>query len=359
MSAVTVRRALIVKFGAIGDVAMALPAVRRLHETGFEVDWVCGAAVLPLLAGFPWIRTIVADDRAILKGSTLARVRALAQLWGGIGRTEYDLCATLYYDARYRLVALPVRARRKIMLSREGRERRLIAARHYSDEYARILLAEEDTCRAGSLAPLRPEKFPASPLRGKAATLRIALVPGGASNMLREQTLRRWPVERYAELARELLARGSEVILIGGPDDVWVRPHFAGMDVTDAIGSLSLPEVIAVSDTCDLVVSHDTGPMHLAGMSGAGLVALFGPTDPGNFLPRRAGVRGIWGGEGFACRPCYDGRDFAPCRDNGCMQQITVGMVLTQIDALLAERAAGSVAPGRIVLPSSMEASAR
>jgi heptosyltransferase-2 len=352
----TIRRVLIIKFGAIGDVVMAIPAVHALHLAGAKVDWVCGPAVAPLLECYPWIRTIVVDDRAILKGSAAERVRELFGLWWAVGWVKYDLCATLYYDSRYRIVTIPVRSERRILLSRGQRGRKLVAARHHCDEYARILLEEADSCRPESRMPLRPERLPECGLPARRAAVRVGIVPGGASNMMRQQTLRRWPVARYAALARELLGRGYEVVLIGGPEDAWVRPEFSGLGVIDSIGILSLPEVIAACDTCDVVVSHDTGPMHLAGLSRAALLGLFGPTDPGNFLPRREGVRGIWGGEGFACRPCYDGRDFAPCLDNGCMQQITTRMVLSQMDELLAERADGKAGQQRVVLPSSMRA---
>src|SRR5665213_329232 len=100
-------RVLIVKFGAIGDVIMALPAVRALYERqggDGRIDWVCGPAVAPLLACYPWIRTIVADDRAILKGSAAERLTALLELWKSVGLAKYELCVTLYYDARYRIV---------------------------------------------------------------------------------------------------------------------------------------------------------------------------------------------------------------------------------------------------------------
>jgi heptosyltransferase-2 len=350
-------RVLIVKLGAIGDVIMAIPAVHALHQRGAQIDWICGPAVAPLLACYPWIRPIVADDRAILTGSIVHRLRALTKLWNQIGRSRYDLSATLYYDARYKLLTLPVRAQRKLMLSWTARDSRLIPTRHHSDEYVRILLGNEDTCRAQSAAPVRPERLPASPLPERSTPIRVGIVPGGASNMLRQQTLRRWPVTNYVQLTRELLDRGYEVVLLGGPDDAWVRPDFAGLPVIDAIGALSLPEVISACDTCDVVVSHDTGPMHLVGLSRAALIGLFGPTDPGSFLPRRNEVRGIWGGEGFACRPCYDGRNFAPCQSNGCMQQISTPMVLQQLDALLANRASGVIRSQLVVLPSSMPAS--
>jgi heptosyltransferase-2 len=186
-------------------------------------------------------------------------------------------------------------------------------------------------------------------LPDKAKLLRVALVPGGASNMLRQQTLRRWPVELYAQLARELTLKGMEVVLIGGPEDGWVRPAFEGQEVLDRVGILSLPEVIAAFDTCDLVISHDTGPMHMAGVSGAHLLALFGPTDPSSFLPRRNGVRAIWGGQDLACRPCYDGSDFPACPHNGCMRAIPVSFVLRQAEEMIAERGRGAASPWRIV----------
>ena len=347
------RAVLLVKFGAIGDVLMLIPAAHLLHRQGAEIHWMCGPAVAPLLACYPWIHTIVIDDRALLNASAAARILALIGLWRRLAGRRFDLVATLYYDRRYRLLTLPVRAGRRLLLSRVDRRLRLISDRHHTDEFARILLGWPDSCRSGSLAPVPPEHLPSAPLLGRSGErTRIALIPGGASNMLRQQTLRRWPVEHYADVARHLLARDFEVLLLGGPDDTWVRPRFAGLAVLDAIGTLSLPEVIAACNTCAAVLSHDTGPMHLAGLSSASLLALFGPTSPGSFLPRRGGVRAIHGGEGFACRPCYDGREFAPCADNGCMRQISPAMVLGELDSLLSERARGLETPFHVLQPS-------
>src|SRR6185437_16246445 len=173
-------KVLIVKFGAIGDVVMALPAVRGLYDREggrHRIDWVCGPTAAPLLECYPWIRTIVADDRAILKGAASDRLGALLGLWRAIGWARYDLCATLYYDALYRVVTLPVRADRKIQLSRSERERRLLGARHHCDEYARVLLGEVDSCRSTSLAPLRPERLPECSLAA-AQAVRVGIVPG-------------------------------------------------------------------------------------------------------------------------------------------------------------------------------------
>ena len=346
------RRVLIIKFGAIGDVVMAIPAVRALYDQGSEIDWVCGQSVAPLLACYPWVRTIMVDDRALLMGGKLAQVKALVPLWRQLAGRQYRLCATLYYDPRYRWLTLPVRAERKVRLSMSERAVKLLPGRHHTDEYARILLNLEDSVRPEGLAPIRPEGLPASPLTRVEGKFRVVLAPAGARNMMRDDALRRWPVESYANMARELLARGFEVVLVGGPEDGWATASFEGVGVKDLIGKLTLLETVALLDDSDVMVTHDTGPLHLAGITRAGVVGIFGPTDPRGRLPQRMDTVAIWGGEGFACRPCYDGVNYAPCRDNGCMKQVTVAMVMNEVEAVIDQRRHGAKPP-RVMAPVS------
>jgi heptosyltransferase-2 len=152
-------------------------------------------------------------------------------------------------------------------------------------------------------------------------------------------------------VAQALLARGYEVLLSGGPDDAWVSPHFANLGVLDVIAKHTLPETLGLFDSADAVCTHDTGPLHLAGLTRAAIVTIFGPVDPHGRLPQRAGSVALWGGEGFACRPCYDGRDYAPCSNNLCIQQITPGMAVTELEALLLARREGRATLPRIRVP--------
>lgn len=329
---------------------MAIPAARALYDKGFEIHWVCGGAIRPLLESYSWINLIPTNDKELLLGSPIRRAIQLFKLWSKIAFRRFDLCATLYYDSRYRLLTLPVRARRKIFLSRRDRTTMLVPGRHHTDEFVRIVLGLEDTCREQSFAPVRPDNLPPCPIPLKTAPMRVALVPGGANNLLREQYLRRWPIENYVDLANRLLNRNWEVMLIGGPEDLWARPYFRNMSVGDCLGTLSLPEVVAACDECDAVVSHDAGPLHLAGLSRACVIGVFGPTDPATRVPRRPFTVGVWGGQGFACRPCYDGRDFAPCSSNGCMRQISSERVLRELDRLLDARSRGESLTWAVVL---------
>ncbi len=346
-------RVLIVKFGAIGDVVMAIPAAYAMHREGSEIDWVCGLQVLPVLQLYPWIRPIVVDDAVLFYGTAPRRFRVLMRLWRAIGRREYDLCATLYYDARYRVVGLPVRAKKKVMLLDADRRQRLLPGRHHTDEYLRVMLGGDGGPMPEALAPVRAEGLPASGLPRVPGQDRVLLAPAGARNAMRDDGLRRWPVTSYVAVARGLVEQGLAVVLVGGPEDGWASEAFAGVDVTDRIGRLTIVETMALMEESDVVVTHDTGPLHLAGLTSVGIVSLFGPTDPRGRLPQRAGTVAMWGGEGFGCRPCYDGRGYAECKENLCVQQVTPEMVVREVRFLLNQRRAGSVLPPRVVSPGS------
>ena len=351
MSGTAERRVLIVKLGAIGDVIMAIPAVYALHREGYAVDWVCSKSVAGILRLYRWVNVIEADEQALLRGGPGQRARALASLWKALAGRSYELCATLYYDQRYSMLTWPVRAKRKIRLNWSDRTLSVLQGRHYTDEYARILLKLPDTERPRQIAPLKAEGLGAPAIPRTAGSTRIAIVPGGAKNVMRDNPLRRWPVEQYAAIAAELRRRGYEVVLIGGPEDTWVVESFNGLDVVDAIGKYSLRETLALLDSADVTVTHDTGPLHLAGITSTAIVSIFGPTRPDSFMPQRENCVGLWGGAGFACRPCYDGRDFAPCTNNGCVQQINMEMVLVEVERMIEARHSGTLLPPRVVVP--------
>lgn len=327
-------KSLIVKLGAIGDVACVLPAAWKLHQSGSEIDWLCGKVVAPLLSCFSWVRPIVVDDARLLGGKRVDAVQEILQTWGSLFGRSYDLCAILQYDRRFRILTLPVRARRSIALEPDNRAFKLVSERHHTAEYARILCGMPDEYCEANMAPVEPDRMPSNPLL-RTGKVRIALAPGGARNLLRDDPQRRWPVEDYVALAKLLLESGYEVVLTGGPGDEWVEPQFIGLPVNNCIAQWSIPQTVAFYASCDCVVTHDTGPLHLAGLTRCGLIGLFGPTAPSKALPRRKGVIGLWGGERLACRPCYDGRTFAACNWNGCMRSLTPQRVAGVVESLL------------------------
>ena len=349
------KRVLIVKLGAIGDVVMAIPAAYELHKKGVQIDWVCGQLALPLLQGFSWITAVPTDDSAILRGSAIQRIRALAALWRLLVGRKYDLCATLYYDDRFKLLSLPIRAKARISLSRTVRRGMLISGRHHSDEFTRILLQGmgwgKDGYEPVSISPIRPDQLHDDVVPKGIQRPCVALVPGGARNLVRDDALRRWPLENYVKVAEELLRRGFQVFVVGGPEDHWIDSSFDSLLVKNMVGNLTLPQLLVLFNSMDVVVTHDTGPLHLAGLTQTGIIGVFGPTDPLEKLPRKDRSIALWGGEGFACRPCYDGRNYAACKHNGCMHQVGPQMVLREIENLIACKSALQPSPFKVIVP--------
>ena len=249
---------LIVKLGAIGDVCLVLPAAWKLHQSGSRIHWLCGKTVAPLLACYSWIHPIVADEAVLLRSRNLGTLREILRLWRILLGARYNLCALLQFDRRYRVLTLFTRADRTILLDRADRSRNLVSERHHTAEYARILCGETVEFTRDEFAPIAPDLLPENPMPRTGKT-RIALAPGGARNLMNDNPQRRWPIASYRVLAELLLGRGYEVVLTGGPGDRWVDEYFAGLPLENRIGAWKLPQTIAFFQSCDCVVTHDSG----------------------------------------------------------------------------------------------------
>ena len=325
---------LVVKIGAIGDVAMTtslLPAIRRLHP-GVPVTWIVGRQAAPVLEAVDAeVELVRVDDRALLAGTLWQRMRELARLAAWFRFRRFSLALVPYFDRRYLSLLAGVRAQE---VRAFWQKRRTVPGRHHCVNYIR-LLDRTDGGSADFPAPPSPgelygdmPEFP--PLRPEivhsGAVPDVLIVPGGARNILADNALRRWPLEHYTALAAMLLEAGFSVGLIGGSGDEWAREAFAGLAVTDFIGRLALKESLALLAKARLLVTHDTGPLHLMGLARGKIVALMGPTAPAELGPLRNAI--VLRAPGYLpCRPCYDGKRFAgACASPLCMRGITPDM---------------------------------
>lgn len=344
---------LFVKIAAIGDIIMASGIIGALRSRypDARITWVTGDIGAPIVQALPGIDEVVAiDERALLTGSALTKLRALATIWRRLAGRSFDKCYVAHSDPRYRLIALTVRAaeRHHIAAQRGG----FIGGRRHSDEYIRFVLGEESRGSHEDFMPLlRPDLPPAIAAAWPDDRRLILLAPGGARNTMRDNPIRRWPIQSYRDLAGRLRQQGHAVALIGGPGDLWVADSFQGIDVWNLLGKTSLVELMAVMARADVVVSHDSMAAHMPRLVRTPIVALFGPVNPMERVSGRVHECGadqtmpmippgpdnklLWGGLGRACRPCYDGKDFAACRTFDCMQDISVEHVLHAIDQVL------------------------
>ena len=144
-----------------------------------------------------------------------------------------------------------------------------------------------------------------------------------------------WP-ERYAELADRLRSRGGvEVVFFGSPGErgLWRRiGERLDHPAPSLVGQDRLEILPALLRRCRVLVSGDTGAMHLAAAVGVPVVALFGPTDPRLTRPLGEGHAVIW--KQVPCAPCFLPR--CPI-DHPCMGQISVEEVEAAVTRALSK----------------------
>src|SRR5438477_974267 len=162
----------------------------------------------------------------------------------------------------------------------------------------------------------------------------LILLNPNASDLL---PLRRWPPLRYVELARRLLERYPELFIgfTGAPAEAATNNQLAddvgSSRVIPLAGKTTLRQLLALYARSEILVTNDSGPAHFASMTPIRVVTLFGPETPALFAARSPNSTALWAG--IACSPCvnaYNNRQ-SVCRNNLCMQAITVDDVFERV----------------------------
>jgi heptosyltransferase-2 len=156
---------------------------------------------------------------------------------------------------------------------------------------------------------------------------------------------RRWAADRYAALVRQLRDDGAGVVVFGGPQERELTAHVARGAAFDAGGRTDLPLLAGALADCDLLVTNDSGPMHLAAAVGTRTVSLWGAGDPlitGPLGERNLLVRH----PELPCVPCVKNRCprsgpgyFLADAERECMGLITVNEVRAAVRSTVRGRA--------------------
>ena len=158
---------------------------------------------------------------------------------------------------------------------------------------------------------------------------------------------RRWPTERFRELARVRAEQGDRVVVLGGPGERALTAHVADAapQVLDLGGRTGMDDLAAVLAVLDLLVTNDTGPMHLAGSVGTPTVSLWGSSSPDEVRQTGAPDFGVTGPD-LPCKPCYRNHchrkgpgTLLPDAHEECMKLISVEQVGAATERALAEGA--------------------
>jgi heptosyltransferase-2 len=158
---------------------------------------------------------------------------------------------------------------------------------------------------------------------------RLILCPGAEFGPAKQ-----WPTERYAGVAQALLSENWQIVLLGSEADRQTGQEIVNQinthsreNIINLCGETQLNEAIDILDSADIVISNDSGLMHIASALQKPLIAIYGPTSP-DFTPPLAPDANIVQID-VECGPCFQRE--CPEKHHQCMQQISSERVLALI----------------------------
>ena len=334
-----VERILVVLLCPLGDTLFATPALRALRRRfpGAEIAVLCWSANEPLLRHNPHVDVVYACPNSF--DLAVSPLRLLDRTFDlGIGLSNFGTWVTPFFRARERIGFNAQHL--GWMYSRPVPDDRNVHAIEYCLRVVSAVGAEPDGLHM-ELHVAESDRRTAAAVLAGCPRPRVAMHPGGE-----HFPAKRWPPQRFAELADRLAEqRGCRVVLVGGPDDVAlaqeIRRHATVAEILDLTGRLSLLETAAVLAAVDAFVGNDSAPLHMAEAVGTPAVGLFGPSDPQNFAPLDPRHRVVVGtcSRGRRCLRWLDGPrqylNMAECRCDA-MATIDVAAVLAAVETLLA-----------------------
>lgn len=340
------RRILLFRLERIGDLLMALPAIAdvRAASPQAEIDLVVGswnAELANSIRGVTRVQTL--DVSWLARESGGATLPSMLKAAAGWRRRRYDLALNFEPDVRSNLLLAMSGAAWAVGYRSAGGAAALDQAldyqpsAHTTDNARRLVASVLQVPSAPSATSIL--EIPSTKQREAEALLSRRGRPLVAIHVHGGRAVKQWEPEKFAIVASELAQRRhATIVLTGGPDDRPLVRQVAGVlpasRVLDVSNLTDLMSVAAVLARCDLVITGDTGPMHVAHAVGTPIVAVFGPSDPRRYAPR--GPRDRVVRIDLPCAPCNRIR-LPPARCTGhtpdCLALIAPDRVL---DAALA-----------------------
>lgn len=310
-------RILIVRLGAMGDVIHTLPAAQALRDAFPQamIGWLIEERWAELLCapGTPrrgprsaqrplvdWVHTVnlAAWRQSLFTTPTLQQI---AKVWNDVRSVRYDIAIDLQGAIRSAVLARWSGAL-VVYGAAEPRESpaslwytRKVVARgaHVVDQALSVVEAVAETNAAAKKKINAPHvQFPVDPATEESIRQDVAQHGVGEYAILNPGAgwgAKRWPAQRYGEVARQLAKDGLRCLVNFGPgeEDLFQQVNAASGAVVRPTKP-SITGLIALTRRAKLFIGGDTGPLHLAAALQVPVVAIFGPTDPARNGPYRA-----------------------------------------------------------------------
>lgn len=298
------RNILVIDFGQLGDVVMSLPALHAIRERfpHARITVAAGKPAAEVVEMAGCVTSVIAVDRVSLRdGFQPLSIFRVFQLVKDVRRRQFDFVIDLHSFSETNVLGFLSRAPQRLFSRRPGRSLDFLAnfrppppieednrTRHQVDRYLDVLrpLGISDAPREPRLAT-RPEddRNVDLLLRKAKADIGAPLVgmfPGAGHES------RRWPLERFAQLAETLdRSDGVRTIVFAGPEEremiSEIRSAFPSSAVV--LDRLTIRQLAAAQARLSVFVSNDTGPLHVAAAAGTPVVLLLDRRAPETYVP--------------------------------------------------------------------------
>lgn len=337
---VEIKRILIIRLSAMGDLILATP---MLHWVGSRfpnaiIDVVAKEAFAPILRGHP-------DADEVLMLPQEATLKDLICLCLKIRSRKYDAVIDLQANFRSRIMVWLSGAGTRILYHPE-RWKRFWLTFPGKNLYREILpvplrylkaaesLGLSDDGKGACIFPGEEDQASVNQKLNYLDRKNILVLAPGAAHFTK-----RWPARFYGEVGRFFSASGTGIVLTGGKADTGICREIEDIVQSGCLnlcGQLRLMETAALIKEAGIVLTNDTGVMHMAGAVGSRVVAIFGPTTRHfGFFPFRSKSIVVEHPD-LDCRPCsYHGSSGCPKKHFRCMQELVPDQIISAVKQIL------------------------
>ena len=332
-------KCLIVSANWVGDTVMALPVLDTLAAAGRRLTVLASSHLHPLLVLSPSVHALLETGRS--NGETIQRLRA-----GG-----FEEAVLLPNSFRSAWLVYRARIPNRWGYRGDGRSLLLRPAVHRPAVQAHQRLDYDRLLKRMGTSPVRTDPeisvSEAATDTGHAALRRADVAIDDTSPLIglfagaEFGPSKRWRLDHFAETARILESPdfSARTIVLAGPGELSLANALSskvGKNLPVVGPDLDLAALAAVLARLDVLITNDSGPMHLAAAVGTPCVAVFGPTDPQRTAPVGSSHHVLFTGRW--CAPCFRRR--CPLLHHRCMKEIGVGHVIEATRKVLVARSA-------------------
>ncbi len=304
---------LVIHFGQMGDVILAVPAFRAIRERfpDSKITALVGksAAMIARIADV-FDEEIVVDRVELRDGSRLRSINKIRRLVREIRRRKFDFIIDLHSLSETNLLGFLSGAHKRLYSNRENRSLDFLGkfpakppledkAKHITDRYLEVL-QPIGVSEAPRFVEITPEKQDIETVRNflkeeNAGTENLVGIFPGAGH-----PSRRWSLENFAELSKRLTTddKPPQIIVFLGPEETDLRFEVEKLFPAKTIvfDRLTIPQLVAAASLLRVLVSNDTGVAHIGTISGASLVLVLDERAPLTYLPLTEKIRVVRSG---------------------------------------------------------------